>query len=198
MSAISIWSPSFFHYQYLFISFSFILMSLSLYILWHNWLHNICASVSFLKCIIRLNWLGCEPPFVSSSTTSDPPLMMAEHTSLRLRGGRFSSALQCNTVSHWLGANRESALYICRCESIQGLASKQQDFKIDPLLYGEPVHIDEDRRNVVMFVPLNYDTSYVIFTPLKLGSWASWQCRTLRCRSNSTLMLRWYSLTFLQ
>ena len=47
--------------------------------------------------------------------------------------------------------------------------SKQTDLKTNPLLYGEPVQIDEDRCNVVVFAPLSDETNNNILTHLKLG-----------------------------
>ena len=44
-----------------------------------------------------------------------------------------------------------------------------KDFKINPLLHGEPMQINEDRGDVIVFVPFGDDTSRMILTLLKLG-----------------------------
>ena len=53
-------------------------------------------------------------------------------------------------------------------QSIQGRVREQEDFKVNPLLYGQPVQINEDRGNGVVFAPLSIDTSRMILALLKL------------------------------
>ena len=55
---------------------------------------------------------------------------------------------------------------VYRRESIRGLVSKQKYFKTNPMLYREPVQINEDRCNVVVFATLSDDTSCMILLPL--------------------------------
>ena len=66
------------------------------------------------------------------------------------------------------GVRSQQFMYICRCQAIQGLVHEQEDFKVNPLLYGQPVQINKDRGNVVVFAPLSNDTSRMILALLKL------------------------------
>ena len=43
------------------------------------------------------------------------------------------------------------------------------DFKINPLLHGEPMQINKDRGDVIVLAPFGDDTSRMILTLLKLG-----------------------------
>ena len=67
------------------------------------------------------------------------------------------------------GVWNQQHTHICRCQSILGLVCEQKYFKINILLHGEPMLIDEDRGNVILFAPFGDDTSRMILTLLKLG-----------------------------
>ena len=71
----------------------------------------------FRMCIMDVRMFGCSGTF-SLSTTVERPLLMREApdvaiylgTDSRLASSQWETSLQSNDVSHWLGANLESAL----------------------------------------------------------------------------------------
>ena len=79
------------------------------------------------KCIYFRNRTGLLPT-MSAKQLSAFRLLLNSYALLKpkviisglvlgLRPSEWETSLQCNTVSHWLDANLESALYIMPCES---------------------------------------------------------------------------------
>ena len=75
-------------------------------------------------------------------------------------------------VSRWFSVDRRvrfGEYGISSSRIYAGLVCEQKDFKINPLLHGEPMQINEDRGDVIVVAPFGDDTSRMILTLLKLG-----------------------------